>query len=95
MNSNLLIAAVDERKLFAILRYNAFTPDDGAWCDFVRIENLECAPTVGSLIDENNLTFQRIHAISKVFVKILIMNLLQMKIHSKYYPRSKSATVIK
>ena len=61
--SNLFIAAVDERKLSVILRYNVLTPNDGAWCDFVRIENLECAPTVGSLMDENNVTLQRIHAI--------------------------------
>jgi len=55
MESNLFIAAVDERKLSVLFRYNAFTPDDGAWCDFVRVENLECAPTVRSLIDGNNL----------------------------------------
>ena len=44
MDSNLLVTAIDERKFCPILRYNAFRRDDGAWCDFVYIGGLKCAP---------------------------------------------------
>ena len=44
IDSNLLVTAIDERKFNPILRYNAFRRDDGAWCDFVYIGGLKCAP---------------------------------------------------
>ena len=45
--SNLFVTAIDERKFCPILRYNAFRRNDGAWCDFVHIEGLRCAPIAG------------------------------------------------
>ena len=55
-NSNVLVTAVDKRNFYAIFRYNALRRDDGAWCNFVKIGNLKCAPLAkdfekGTLID--------------------------------------------
>lgn len=55
-NSNVLVTAVDKRNFYAIFRYNALRRDDGAWCNFVNIGNLKCAPLAkdfekGTLID--------------------------------------------
>ena len=44
MNSNVLVTAVDKRDFYAFFRHNALRRDDGAWCNFVKIGNLKCAP---------------------------------------------------
>ena len=44
MNSNVLVTAVDKRNFYAVFRHNVLRRDDGAWCNFVKIGNLKCAP---------------------------------------------------
>ena len=44
MDSNVLVTAVDKRNFYAAFRHNVFRRDDGAWCNFVKIGNLKCAP---------------------------------------------------
>ena len=44
MDSNVLVTAVDKRNFYAVFRHNVLRRDDGAWCNFVEIGDLKCAP---------------------------------------------------
>ncbi len=52
LNSNVLVTAIDERNFTALLRWNAFRRDDGAWCDFEYIGGLKCAPRGREYLDD-------------------------------------------
>ena len=45
LDSNVLVTAIDERNFTAWFRHNAWRRDDEAWCDFLKIGGLKCAPT--------------------------------------------------
>lgn len=65
MNSNVLVTAVDKRDFYAVFRHNVLRRDDGAWCNFVKIGNLKCAPLAknfenGTLIDTYLDIYKRI-----------------------------------
>ena len=79
LNSNVLVTAIDDRDFTALLRWNAFRRDDGAWCDFQYIGGLKCAPRGreyknGEVISKCSIICNQIMKDGKINVKALKSN---------------------
>lgn len=79
LDSNVLVSAIDDRDFTALLRWNAFRRDDGAWCDFQYIGGLKCAPRGrdyknGEVISKCSIICNQIMKDGKINIKALKSN---------------------
>ena len=79
LDSNVLVSAIDDRDFTALLRWNAFRRDDGAWCDFQYIGGLKCAPRGreyknGEVISKCSIICNQIMSDGKINIKALKSN---------------------